>query len=62
MKINVIWLELEILEMGKKLKIQCPPCGNILKYSKILKFECKYNVKINEKQKWIWIPYLYILN
>ena len=47
MKINVIWLELEILEIGKKLKIQCPPYGNILKYPKILKFECKYNVKIN---------------
>ena len=47
MKINVIWLELEILEMSKKLKIQCPPYGNILKYNKILKFKCKYNVKIN---------------
>ena len=41
MKINVIWLELEILEMGKKLKIQFPSYGNILKYPKILKFECK---------------------
>ena len=46
MKINVIWLELEILEIGKKLKIQCPLYGNILKYSKILKCEYKYNVKI----------------
>ena len=41
MKINVIWLELEILEMGKKLKIQYPRYGNILKKRKILKFECK---------------------
>ena len=41
MKINVIWLELEIIEMGKKLKIQYPPYGNILKYPKFLKFECK---------------------
>ena len=47
MKINVIWLELEILEMGKKLKIQCHLYVNILKYPKILKFEYKYNVKIN---------------
>ena len=62
MKINVIRLELEILEMGKKWKIQNLLYGNILINHKILKFECKYNVKINEKQKWIWIPYLYILN
>ena len=41
MKINVIRLELEILEMGKKLKIQYPPYGNILKYPKIFKIECK---------------------
>ena len=41
MKINVIRLELEILEMGKKLKIQYPRYGNILKKRKILKFECK---------------------
>ena len=41
MKINVIWLELEILEMVKKLKIKYPPYGNILKYPKIWKFECK---------------------
>ena len=41
MKINVIWLELKILEMGKKLKIQYPRYGNILKNPKILKFECK---------------------
>ena len=41
MKIHVIRLELEILEMGKKLKIQCPPYGNILKNPKILKIECK---------------------
>ena len=47
MKINVIRLELEILEMGKKWKIQYPRYGNILKYPKILKYECKYNVKIN---------------
>ena len=36
MKINIIRLELEILEMGKKLKIQYPPYGNILKYHKFL--------------------------
>ena len=41
MKINVIWLELEILEMDKKWKIQYPPYGNILKNPKILKIECK---------------------
>ena len=41
MKINLIILELEILEMGKKWKIQYPPYGNILKNPKILKIECK---------------------
>ena len=41
MKINVIRLELEILEMGKKWKIQYPSYGNILIYTKILKIECK---------------------
>ena len=41
MKINVIRLELEILEMGKKRKIQYLPYGNILINPKILKFECK---------------------
>ena len=41
MKINVIRLELEILEMGKKWKIQYPPYGNILINPKNLKFECK---------------------
>ena len=41
MKIKVIRLELEILEMGKKWKIQNLPYGNILKYPKILKIECK---------------------
>ena len=41
MEINVIRLELEILEMGKKLKIQYSPYGNILINPKILKIECK---------------------
>ena len=41
MKINIIRLDLEILEMGKKRKIQNIPYGNILINPKILKFECK---------------------
>ena len=41
MNINVIRLELEILEIGKKWKIQYLPYGNILINPKILKFECK---------------------
>ena len=41
MKINVIRLELEILEAGKKWKIHYLPYGNILINPKILKIECK---------------------